>query len=217
MVQVLVYSDDGNWHPQGTTTYDPTTTGLWSADCWFGDKSSRAGSAYQVIAIEGQRPVTSPVRELPNSGLRSQTITVYRAQSAEANIEQVPTPRTHADLRPAEWPALNRDEATKLRSHLAGIPARPVYVACNGSDCARLAKSFIDLFHELRWPVALGGGGIFGTGVDGLMANPDDETARILKAAVEDSTTLRVELGPLRRNPDDQNPTMLVIGTKPIF
>jgi hypothetical protein len=54
-------------------------------------------------------------------------------------------------------------------------------------------------------------------GATGIEVNPIDDTARLLKSAIEARTKIKVELSGIPRQADDLNPTMLVIGTKPKY
>jgi hypothetical protein len=52
-------------------------------------------------------------------------------------------------------------------------------------------------------------------GATGIQVNPNDDTARLLKSAIEARTKIKVDLSGIPRQGGDLNPTMLVIGTKP--
>ena len=58
-------------------------------------------------------------------------------------------------------------------------------------------------------------GGILALGATGIQVNPNDDTARLLKSAIEARTKIKVALSGIPRQAGDLNPTMLVIGTKP--
>jgi len=52
-------------------------------------------------------------------------------------------------------------------------------------------------------------------GAAGIQVNPNDDTARLLKSAIEARTKIKVDLSGIPRQSGDLNPTMLVIGPKP--
>ena len=54
-------------------------------------------------------------------------------------------------------------------------------------------------------------------GATGIQVNPNDDTARLLKSAIEARTKIKVDLSGLPRQAGDLNPTMLVIGPKPKY
>ena len=53
-------------------------------------------------------------------------------------------------------------------------------------------------------------------GATGIQVNPNDDTARLLKSAIEARTKIKVDLSGIPRQAGDLNPTMLVIGPKPM-
>jgi hypothetical protein len=84
------------------------------------------------------------------------------------------------------------------------------------AECSALANSFDQLFKRLGWPSTIGEeGGILALGATGIQVNPNDDTARLLKSAIEARTKIKVDVSGIRRQAGDLNPTMLVIGTKP--
>ena len=54
-------------------------------------------------------------------------------------------------------------------------------------------------------------------GATGIEVNPNDDTARLLKSAIEARTKIKVDVSGIPRQPGDLNPTMLVIGPKPKY
>ena len=55
-------------------------------------------------------------------------------------------------------------------------------------------------------------------GANGIEVNPNDDTARLLKSAIEARTKIKVALSGIPRQAGDLNPTMLVIiGTNPKY
>jgi hypothetical protein len=133
-------------------------------------------------------------------------------------VQRPPTSEVAEAGRPIEnrwtWPPLTSSESDILFEKLRGRGQYSVHVACNRAECAELAGSFDKLFKRLGWPSFIGDGGILAAGVTGVLINPDDQGAKILKAAIETSTVIRADLGPPRTK-DITSPIMLVIGTKP--
>jgi hypothetical protein len=111
------------------------------------------------------------------------------------------------------WAALTASESDALYEHLRGKEQHSFHVACSGTECSDLATSFDRLFKRLGWPSFVGDGGFLATGVTGILINPDDAGAKLLKSAIETNTILRPDLGSPRGK--DAGPTMLVIGAKP--
>jgi len=62
----------------------------------------------------------------------------------------------------------------------------------------------------------IGEGGILALGAAGIQVNPNDDTAHLLKSAIEARTKIKVDVSGIPRQPGDLNPTMLVIGPKPM-
>jgi hypothetical protein len=55
------------------------------------------------------------------------------------------------------------------------------------------------LFKRLGWPSTIGEGGILALGATGIQVNPNDDTARLLKSAIEARTKIKVDLSGLPR------------------
>jgi hypothetical protein len=121
--------------------------------------------------------------------------------------------------RDAEVPEAMRDlsahEIDALYEQLHRKGQRSIYISCNRAECSALANSFDQLFKRLGWPSTIGDGGILALGATGIQVNPGDDTARLLKSAIEARTKIKVDLSGIPRQAGDLNPTMLVIGTKP--
>jgi hypothetical protein len=111
------------------------------------------------------------------------------------------------------WAALTSSESDGLFEALRGKGQHSFHIACSRPECSDLAISFDRLFKRLGWPSFVGDGGFLATGVTGILINPDDAGARLLKSAIETNTILRPDVGSLRGK--DTGPTMLVIGAKP--
>ena len=117
----------------------------------------------------------------------------------------------------AIWGDLSADEIDALYKQLYRKGQRSIYISCNGAECSALANSFDQLFKRLGWPSTIGDGGILALGATGIEVNPNDDTARLLKSAIEARTKIKVDVSGIPRQPGDLNPTMLVIGTKPKY
>lgn len=115
----------------------------------------------------------------------------------------------------ATWGDLSADEIDALYEQLHKKGQRSIYISCNRAECSALANSFDQLFKRLGWPSTIGEGGILALGAIGIQVNPEDDTARLLKSAIEARTKIKVDLSGIPRQARDLNPTMLVIGTKP--
>ncbi|MGO8841578.1 MAG: hypothetical protein ACLQF1_10720 [Methyloceanibacter sp.] len=115
----------------------------------------------------------------------------------------------------ARWGDLSADEIDALYEQLHKKGQRSIYISCNRAECSALANSFDQLFKRLGWPSIIGEGGILALGAIGIQVNPEDDTARLLKSAIEARTKIKVDLSGIPRQARDLNPTMLVIGTKP--
>lgn len=112
------------------------------------------------------------------------------------------------------WDALTDAQSDNLYALMRGKGQYSIHIACNRQECSKLAASFDQLFKRLEWPSYIGEGGFLASGVDGILVNPDDAGARLLKHSIESTTALRIDLGPPRPI-GNITPTMLVIGTKP--
>jgi len=62
----------------------------------------------------------------------------------------------------------------------------------------------------------IGEGGILALGAAGIQVKPNDDTAHLLKSAIEARTKIKVDVSGIPRQAGDLNPTMLVIGPKPM-
>lgn len=112
------------------------------------------------------------------------------------------------------WEPLTQPEIDRLYEHLRPHNQCSVHIACNKSECESLADSLQQLFNRLGWTSFIGDGLFDAVGASGLLINPDDRTAHILKEAIEANTALRVDINPYPRPSGDITPTMLIIGTK---
>ena len=110
------------------------------------------------------------------------------------------------------WGDLSAGEIDALYEQLHTKGQRSIYISCNRAECSALANSFDQLFKRLGWPSTIGEGGILALGATGIEVNPNDDTARLLKSAIEARTKIKVDVSGIPRQPGDLNPTMLVIG-----
>ena len=117
----------------------------------------------------------------------------------------------------AIWGDLSAGEIDALYEQLHTKGQRSIYISCNRAECSALANSFDQLFKRLGWPSTIGDGGILALGATGIEVNPNDDTARLLKSAIEARTKIKVDVSGIPRQPGDLNPTMLVIGPKPKY
>ena len=124
------------------------------------------------------------------------------------------SPKNYRDVT-TPWGELNADEIEALYEQLHRKGQRSIYISCNRAECSALANSFDQLFKRLGWPSTIGEGGILALGVTGIQVNPNDDTARLLKSAIEARTKIKVDVSGIPRQPRDLNPTMLVIGINP--
>jgi hypothetical protein len=111
------------------------------------------------------------------------------------------------------WAALTPSESDGIFEALRGKGQHSFHIACSRPECSDLATSFDRLFKRLGWPSFVGDGGFLATGLTGILINPDDAGAKLLKSAIETNTILRPDLG--SPHGKDAGPTMLVIGAKP--
>jgi hypothetical protein len=98
----------------------------------------------------------------------------------------------------APWGDLSADEIDALYEQLHKKGQRSIYISCNRAECSALANSFDQLFKRLGWQSTIGEGGILALGAIGIQANPEDDTARLLKSAIEARTKIKVDLSGIR-------------------
>ncbi len=75
-LQLVVYSPDKKWYPQGAPEFDRNN---WRALCYFGSVTSAPGKSYKVVAISGASEIHEALSELPKDGLKSEAVTVQRS------------------------------------------------------------------------------------------------------------------------------------------
>jgi hypothetical protein len=93
----------------------------------------------------------------------------------------------------AIWGDLSAGEIDALYEQLHTKGQRSIYISCNRAECSALANSFDQLFKRLGWPSTIGDGGILALGATGIEVNPNDDTARLLKSAIEARTKIKVD------------------------
>jgi hypothetical protein len=75
-VQVLVYSNDRQWWPQGIARVD---AGSWTSTCYFGNTATQRGAAFKIIAVAGIDEISAPVSQIPGRAQRSRIVSVVRS------------------------------------------------------------------------------------------------------------------------------------------
>jgi hypothetical protein len=151
----------------------------------------------------------------PRSNFRAPWRHTTRNSEVAANKARDANRKTNGQCAAAVWGDLSADEIDALYEQLHKKGQRSIYISCNRAECSALANSFDQLFKRLGWPSTIGEGGLLALGAIGIQVNPEDDTARLLKSAIEARTKIKVDLSGLPRQARDLNPTMLVIGTKP--
>jgi hypothetical protein len=113
-------------------------------------------------------------------------------------------------LTDLDWPALSDTEKAALTSLLHGAPPRQITIFVEDVDGRSLGASFIKVFRDLGWTVKRERSIL--TLQEGITILPDIEETRLLKTAIESSTTLQVQVQAGRGSVDD---IYLTIGYKP--
>src|SRR4029079_1149689 len=88
---------------------------------------------------------------------------------------------------------------------------------CTGKASARSKSLAIGQSAPHSLIALIGEGGILALGAAGIQVNPNDDTAHLLKSAIEARTKIKVDVSGIPRQAGDLNPTMLVIGPKPKY
>ncbi len=113
------------------------------------------------------------------------------------------------------WPALTKTEINNLYAALKDKKGQhSVHIACDNAQCGKLADSLAVLFSRLMWPHFIRSGMFDAQGASGLLLTPDNETARILKTAIEINTDLEIEILRNTRDSGSTAGTMLIIGSR---
>ena len=113
---------------------------------------------------------------------------------------------------PYRWVLLTSEEAAALRAELREIPMRHTDVLCNDGNCDDLARSLVEVFHDVGW-----GDGIvrraLGWNDDGLIIRPNDAIARSVADGIEKATHGRLKVQ-LRDKLSNDDGTTVAIGNK---
>lgn len=117
---------------------------------------------------------------------------------------------------PEYWPSLSKDEKEKLIAALKLIPSQTITVACETLACKALSDDLVDALNQGGWNAnVMHSGGIGITGTTGISLDPNETGSRNLKEAIEQTTNLKITIGPDRRQDYGSDPEFLVVGTKP--
>ena len=73
--QLFVLAPNKQWYAQGPAARDPD---YWRFPCWIGDKNTKLGEAFSLIAIQSDHLVNGSVNDLPEGIAKSSLLTVYR-------------------------------------------------------------------------------------------------------------------------------------------
>jgi hypothetical protein len=125
-----------------------------------------------------------------------------------------------AQLQAPYWNALTPIELGELGKRLKQVPPRSITINCNIGQCRDLASSFMAGFSLGGWTQTkldtettwIGPG----TGIEII---PGDDTARLLKAAIEGATSLRgIKISPYNSQVSGIGPnqTVITMGARPL-
>ena len=143
-----------------------------------------------------------------------QQLTTIAPSEQEQKIAELTTKLER--LRANEWAPLSNDENANLIAALKLLPAQSIMIACETANCEVLSDELVAAFHDAGWSASkLHSGGPAITGTTGISLNPTEDSTKYLKEAIEETTSLKVSLGPDRREDWGANPPYLVVGTKP--
>lgn len=153
---------------------------------------------------------------LPDTAVSDQTQKQLSAQDRTIQELQAEI----AQLRAPYWDSLSPIELENLGNRLKQVPTRSIIINCSIGQCRDLANSLMG---------ALGIGGWTNAKLDtettwigpntGIEIIPGDETARLLKAAIEGATGLRgIRISPYSGQVSGVGPnqTVITIGVKPV-
>jgi hypothetical protein len=119
-------------------------------------------------------------------------------------------------LRASEWAPLSDEEKANLIAALKLLPPQTIVIACETVNCEVLSDELVAAFHDAGWSASKQhSGGLGITGTNGISLNPIEDGTKYLKEAIENTTSLKINLGPDRREDWGTNPPNLVVGTKP--
>ena len=118
-------------------------------------------------------------------------------------------------LRTGEWAPLSGNEKANLVSALKLLQPQSIMIACETVNCEVLSDELVAAFQDAGWSASkLHSGGLATTRADGISLSPIEDGTKYLKEAIENTTSLKINLGPDRREDWGTNPPYLVVGTK---
>jgi hypothetical protein len=121
-----------------------------------------------------------------------------------------------AELDRSRWAPLTGTQISDIRKRVGSAPARPLWIACETVNCKDFADNLGQAFDDPKWKAEVHHwGGMDISGTIGIEIEPDDETARSIRDAIEGATRLRVKIRSVTDEQFNQPQTLLVIGTKP--
>jgi hypothetical protein len=119
-------------------------------------------------------------------------------------------------VRANEWAPFSSDEKANLVAALKLLTPHSIVIVCETVNCEVLSAELVAAFADAGWPASkLHGGGLGIAGTNGISLNPNDDGTKYLKEAIEETTSLKIDLGPDRREDWGTNPPYLVVGAKP--
>jgi hypothetical protein len=121
-----------------------------------------------------------------------------------------------AELDRSRWAPLTGAQISDIRKRVGSTPARPLWIACETVNCQDLADNLGQAFDDPKWKAEVHHwGGMDISGTIGIEIEPDDETARAIRDAIEGATRLRIKIRSVTDEQFNQPQTLLVVGTKP--
>ena len=121
-----------------------------------------------------------------------------------------------AELDGARWAPLTGAQVSDIRKRVESAPARPLWIACETVNCKDLADNLDQAFDDPKWKTEVHHwGGLDVSGTMGIEIEPDDETARAVRDAIEGATGLRVRIRSVTDEQFNAPQTLLIVGTKP--
>ena len=115
------------------------------------------------------------------------------------------------------WDPLTPEQSDKIYFTLKDKPPRTIEVACDAITAGLICDSFDALFKKLNWDQKFSArrGQMFTRGVTGFAYEVSDETGRLLKEAIEGSTSFTVNIGRVNEYVIPPH-ARLLIGAKPL-
>jgi hypothetical protein len=137
-LQVLVYAGDGRWYLQPDVEVEGYR---WSVECQFGNKQSRDGGTYKLIAALGDQLTEERYKTLPEGLIQSNLVKVRRLAELDAKAQVVIVSPRHNDA--VDWHHLVQGFVTP--------PDTPVQVLVSSNGPWRLQRN-VDVSGSL-WSV----------------------------------------------------------------